>query len=102
MTEGEKTLCQELREFKRLYGVHVRKQVPIGPYIADFAIQSAKLINELDGQHHFSPEGLARDQQRDDWFDRAGYRIIRINTGDWSDNADGCIETILHTLGIMK
>ncbi|WP_417412714.1 endonuclease domain-containing protein [Hoeflea sp.] len=102
MTEGEKRLWAELRDFKRLYGLHVRKQVPIGPFIADFAIHSAKLVIEVDGEHHFTADGQAKDARRDDWLKNAGYRIVRFNTGELADAFDGCIEQILRELRLMN
>jgi very-short-patch-repair endonuclease len=102
MTEGERKLWSELREFRRLYGVHVRRQAPVGPYVADFAIHERRLIVEVDGQHHFEPEGLERDRQRDEWFASQGYRVLRISTGELSDAFDGCVEEILRELGLME
>ena len=100
LTGGEAKLWSELKQFRRLYGLHVRRQVPIGPYFADFAIQSRKLIIELDGEHHFQPGGLERDMKRDAWLSELGYRTLRITTGELSENLDGCIETILRELGL--
>lgn len=102
MTDGERKLWSELRDFRRLYGIHVRKQVPIGPYIADFAIHSKKLIIEVDGEHHFTPNGTMRDMRRDAWFATQGYMTIRMTTGELSDSFDGCVEEILRALGLMK
>ncbi|KGF69860.1 hypothetical protein LL06_08555 [Hoeflea sp. BAL378] len=101
MTEGEKRLWTELREFRRLYGIHVRKQVPLGPYIADFAIHSARLVLEVDGEHHFTPVGMEKDTRRDKWLEKAGYKVIRFNTGELADGLDGCIERILRELRLM-
>ena len=101
MTEGERKLWSELREFRRLYGVHVRKQVPIGPYIADFAIHSKDLIIEVDGEHHFTSGGMARDQKRDSWFASQGYKTIRMTTGELSESFDGCVEEIMREAGLM-
>jgi very-short-patch-repair endonuclease len=102
MTVGEAKLWSELREFRRLYGIHVRKQAPIGPYVADFAIHEQKLIIEVDGQFHFEPEGLARDKVRDAWFASQGYTVIRLNTGELESAFDGCIDEILRALGLMS
>ena len=93
-TEGEKRLWRELRDFKLHYGLHVRRQAPIGVYVADFAIQSVKLIIEVDGEHHFMPEAIQRDAKRDAWFTGQGYEIIRFTTGDLDEIA-ACIDTIL-------
>ncbi len=102
MTEGERKLWSELKEFRRWYGVHVRKQVPIGPYVADFAIHARKLVIEVDGEHHFTSEGLLRGGRRDAWLEDAGYRVLRFSTGDLSASFDGCVEEILSALGLMS
>lgn len=102
MTEGERKLWSELKEFRHLYGVHVRKQAPIGPYVADFAIHSKKLIVEVDGEHHFLPEQVSRDAKRDRWLANQGYRVLRLTTADLSNSFDGCVEDILRELGLME
>lgn len=48
MTAGEKQLLQELRHFKKHYGIHVRRQVAIENYVADFAVLKQRLIIEID------------------------------------------------------
>jgi len=101
MTGGERKLWSELREFRRLYGIHIRKQTPIGPFVADFAIHEHKLIIEVDGEHHFTPDGIARDRLRDNWLASQGYRVLRFNTGELSDSFDGCVTEILAELGLM-
>ena len=101
MTDGERKLWSELREFRRLYGIHARKQAPIGRYVVDFVIQSHKLVIEVDGEHHFLPEGMRRDDIRDAWLRSVGYRLIRINTGELAYSFDGCIEEILRALDLM-
>ena len=101
MTDGERKLWSELRHFRRLYGIHVRKQAPIGPYVADFAIHEQKLVIEVDGEHHFTPEGLLRDHRRDAWLTAQGYSVVRFSTGDLSSSFDGCVEEILGQLGLM-
>jgi very-short-patch-repair endonuclease len=101
MTTGEKRFWSELREFRRFYGLHVRRQAPIGHYVADFAIHERKLVIEVDGEWHFTDEGLRRDKARDSWLAGRGYRVLRFTTGDVDENLDGCIEEILRALGLM-
>jgi very-short-patch-repair endonuclease len=100
MTDGERRLWRELRRFKNDYGIHVRRQAPIGPYIVDFVIQSHRLVIELDGEHHATAVGMARDARRDAKLAELGYRVHRINTGELDENLDGCIETLLRELGV--
>ena len=102
MTEGERRLWSELREFRRLYGIHVRRQAPVGPYVADFVIHERRLVVEVDGEHHFTTTGLVRDRKRDEWFEAQGYSTLRFNTGELSEAFDGCIVEILRELGLVS
>ena len=102
MTAGEAMLWSKLREFRTLYGVHVRKQAPIGPYIADFAIHEKGMVIEVDGEHHFTDDGLRRDVTRDMWISEQGYRILHFSTGDIAESLDGCVEKIISELGLMS
>jgi len=100
MTDGERRLWDKLRQFRRWYGIHVRRQVPVGPYVTDFAIHSHRLVIEVDGVHHFAPLRQARDAQRDHWLDAEGYRVLRFNTGELEMNFDGCVEEFPRALGV--
>ena len=102
MTDGERRLWSELREFRRLYGIHVRRQAPVGPYVADFVIHEHRIAIEVDGQHHFQGDQPLRDRRRDNWFASQGYQVIRLNTGELSESFEGCIVEILHALGLME
>ncbi|MCC0028744.1 MAG: DUF559 domain-containing protein [Brucellaceae bacterium] len=101
MTEGEKRLWRELRDFRRLYDIHARRQVPLGPFVVDFAILQHRLVIELDGEHHVTPEGTKNDTRRDAHLADMGYRVLRISTGELDDNFDGCIDAILRELGLV-
>ncbi len=102
MTDGEKRLWAELKQFRKLYGLHARRQVPIGSYVADFAIHSAKLVIEIDGEFHTGPGRIIKDNNRDAWLNGAGYCVLRFRTGELDSNFDGCIEEVLATLGLRN
>jgi very-short-patch-repair endonuclease len=59
-----------------------RRQYPIPPYTADFCCVELKLILEVDGAAHFTDTGKDRDQVRDEFLSREGYRIVRISGFD--------------------
>ncbi|WP_192243268.1 endonuclease domain-containing protein [Mesorhizobium silamurunense] len=101
MTEGERKLWSELKEFRRLYGLHARKQAPIGPYIVDFVLHEKGVVIEVDGEHHFTPERMEKDQKRDAWLGQQGYRVLRFSTGELAESFDGCVEEILREVGVM-
>ncbi|WP_442969861.1 endonuclease domain-containing protein [Roseibium sp. Sym1] len=70
-TRGEKALWRALRELKA-GGIRVRRQAPIGPYVADFAVFSRKLVIEIDGDVHSFPAQQRHDASRDAWLMKEG------------------------------
>ena len=91
-TQAEAKLWSILRGNK--LGVHFRRQVPIGPYIADFASSNKKLIVELDGSQHLSTKRLADDAQRTRYLEREGFRVLRFNNVEVLKNLTGVAEAI--------
>ncbi|MDZ7823425.1 MAG: endonuclease domain-containing protein [Ahrensia sp.] len=87
-----------MRDLRKTHGIHFRRQAPIGPFVVDFAVQKHKLILEVDGEHHFTPDAEGQDQHRDKWLNKAGYRVLRFTTGDL-DDLEACINTVLDHLG---
>jgi hypothetical protein len=69
--------------------------VPLGPYIADFACLSARLIVELDGTQHAES---AHDKLRDRWFHDDDFRVLRIWNGDLIRNRPGVLDAIWFAL----
>jgi very-short-patch-repair endonuclease len=47
-------------------------------YIADFYIPRYRLIIELDGGYHDTPERKKYDGERDRWFLNRGYQVWRM------------------------
>jgi 2-isopropylmalate synthase len=73
MTEAERQLWYLLRS-RRFSGYKFRRQVPVGPYIADFLCYEARLIIEADGSQHAESAG---DAKRDGWLAAQGFRLLR-------------------------
>jgi hypothetical protein len=69
MTLAEKKLWAELR--KR--GLNLRRQAPVGRYIADFVGHAASLVIEIDGPLHELPDENLRDAERTLWLNSQGY-----------------------------
>ncbi|MEO6435149.1 MAG: DUF559 domain-containing protein [Tepidisphaeraceae bacterium] len=91
-TEAEKRLWNALRQ--RLPDSKWRRQMPVGPYFADFACFASRLIIELDGGQH-SPE---TDAARTRFIERQGYRVLRFWNNDVRDNLYVVVETIAAAL----
>jgi len=95
-TEAEATLWRLLRD-RRFVGHKFRRQVPIGPYIADFVCYTPKLVVELDGSQHAESES---DQKRDAELQRRGFQIIRVWNNDLNQRQDSVLDAIWHALQV--
>ena len=96
-TETEILLWKRLRTIET-EGTHFRRQVPIGPYVADFACMAARLVIELDGSQHNTDAIRLRDQIRTRWLESEGFRVIRFWNNDILTNIEGVTEMILKEL----
>ncbi|MBQ3707894.1 MAG: DUF559 domain-containing protein [Clostridia bacterium] len=74
MTPEEKHLWYD---FLKLLPITVRRQMVIECYIVDFCIPSHKIIIELGGKQHQTPEGINTDQARDAFFRENGFVVLR-------------------------
>ena len=90
MTLAERNLWRGLRD--SLPGHHWRKQIPFGPYFADFCSHSGKLIIEVDGGQH--AEATAYDAARTRFLNGEGYRVIRFWNDDVVANLGGVLAAI--------
>ena len=94
MTDAERLLWRALRD--ALPDWHWRKQVPLGPYFADFASHSAKLIIELDGGQHATSTQSDSDRAR--FLEMQGFRVMRFWNNDVIGNVEGVVESIASQL----
>ncbi|MCR6673187.1 endonuclease domain-containing protein [Devosia ginsengisoli] len=93
-TEAESKLWFLLRN-RRFIDYKFRRQVPIGPYIADFVCYSANLIIEADGsQHAENPRDIVRDTE----LARRGFRLLRVWNDDILARPDDVSDAIWTTL----
>jgi very-short-patch-repair endonuclease len=97
MTDAERKLWLRLN-VRQLGGVKFRKQVPVDPYIADFACLELGLIVELDGGQH--NENRVKDEKRTRYLEARGYRVLRFWNTDVMRNIDGVVEVIARAIGI--
>ena len=96
LTGPERRLWHALRA-KRFEGAKFRRQVVIGPYIADFACRLPRmLIVEVDGETHASRD--VYDRQRSIHLQERGYEILRFTNSDVMTNLDGVLLTIQRVL----
>jgi very-short-patch-repair endonuclease len=78
----------------RTSGYHFRKQVALGPYVADFVCFHAHLVIEVDGDTHYTGAALRRDVERDSFLRAKGLAVLRFTNDDVMHNADGTYAVI--------
>ena len=92
-TQAETILWRYLRQFD-VKESHFRRQVVIGPYIADFACLSERLIVEVDGSQHGTEKGIRRDDVRTRWLNAEGYRVLRFWNNDVMSKTKAVLDMI--------
>jgi very-short-patch-repair endonuclease len=92
-TDTEQALWRHLRA-KRLEGLKFKRQQPIGKYIVDFVCFERRIIIELDGGQHAQTQQKQRDEERDRWFKRQGYEVLRFWDNEVLKNTKGVFERI--------
>jgi very-short-patch-repair endonuclease len=93
-TSAEQRLWRAISN-RQLGGLKFVRQMPVGPYIADFACRQKRLIVEIDGATHSSDDELAHDARRDAYLRSAGYEILRFGNTEVYEALDLVCEAIL-------
>jgi very-short-patch-repair endonuclease len=76
LTPAEAILWRVLKS-KQMEGIKFRRQFSIGNCIVDFYCPKFRLAIELDGESHFTPEGIEKDINRDDYLNQMEIFILR-------------------------
>ena len=91
MTDAERKLWQHLRA-GRMSGHKFKRQVPIGPYIVDFASPLLGFVIELDGGQHL--EKAKYDDARTAQLRENGFTVLRF----WNDDVLLRIDIVLEEI----
>ena len=97
-TDAERILWSILKN-GQFFGLHFKRQQPIGNYIADFACMKKKIIIELDGSQHDETKSIEYDRKRTQCLNSLGFQVIRIWNNDIFNNLNGVYE---HLFNILK
>ena len=73
-----------------------QRQKAIGNYIADFCCAKARLVIELDGGGHYTPEQAEKDEQRTHDLSAMNLTVARICNLDIDRNFCGVCEYVDH------
>jgi len=96
-TPAEQLLWSKLRS-RGLSDCKFRRQHPIDNVILDFYCSKAHLAIEIDGGKHLDEINLARDQERTNYLNQKGIRVIRFWNHDVLEHLDDVLAEIDTTL----
>ena len=71
-----------------------RRQYVIGNYIVDFYCHQAKLVIELDGSQHCTPDRIQYDKKRTTYLESQGLKVVRFSNLDVMGKFREVCETI--------
>lgn len=89
MTDAERRLWYALRD-RRFAGWKFRRQVSIGPFVADFLCHAAALVIEVDGGQH----SAETDARRTAFLEGQGYRVLRFWNNEVLENTEGVLRAL--------
>jgi very-short-patch-repair endonuclease len=94
LTDAERKLWFALRD-RRFANFKFRRQVPVGPFIADFVCYDARVVIEVDGGQHAES---STDGRRDRWFAANDFLVLRFWNNDVLSNLEGVLTSVLDVL----
>ena len=101
MTDAEQLVWTKVRR-KQISDCQFYRQKNIGNYIVDFYCPKAKLILEIDGGQHYENDGIKKDLERDQYFQRLGFTVLRFSDIDVLKNINGVVERIQEHLKLSS
>jgi len=76
-----------------------KRQVSVGPYIADFYCSKKLLVIEVDGSQHLHDRDYDKDREK--YFLNLGIKTIRFWNNEIMTNIDEVMKTVIESLEIQ-
>jgi very-short-patch-repair endonuclease len=97
-TPAERELWKHVSK-SQIAGAKFSRQMPVGPYFADFLCRQCKLIIEIDGYSHDLT--IERDSVRTRYLEAQGYTVMRFSNAEVLGQTEGVIWKISQVLADM-
>ncbi len=91
-TDAEKLLLLRIKQNQ--LGFKFRRQHGIGPYVLDFYCTEKKMAIELDGGQHNDDQKKIYDQERTEFLNSLGIKVLRF----WNSEVLKNIELVLEVI----
>jgi len=98
MTKAEACLWKYALRAKMMRGYTFNRQRPVGNYIVDFVCKELLLAIEVDGYSHLLEETMVKDNLKDDYLEKEGYRVLRFSDKDVLTDIKNVIRTIAYEI----
>ncbi len=92
-TDAERLLWQRLRA-GGIAGAKFYRQKPMGYSIPDFVCLQKRVVVEVDGGYHNTPDMILQDEQRDENFQAVGYQVLRFSNQEIMSKLDEVVGRI--------
>ena len=92
-TDAERALWRALTNDRRFAGQGVKRQVPVGPHIADFVSFPLRLVIELIPARETDAAAKSRAKRRA-WLSERGYRVLEVE----ADAVEANLQQVLEQL----
>lgn len=96
-TPAEEIMWEQLSN-KKLGGYKFRREHIIGMYIADFVCLRENLVIEIDGGYHDTEEQQEKDQERTEWLQDHGFKVIRFKNEQVLNNIEHVLDKVKEAL----
>ncbi len=90
-TPAERLLWTALSN-RKVGGHKFSRQMPVGPFFADFLSREARMVVELDGFSHDMNQEY--DRRRDTFMAEKGLTVLRFSNADVMGNLEGVVQAI--------
>jgi tRNA/rRNA methyltransferase len=96
-TDAERALWNALVNDRRFAGKGFKRQVPIGPHIADFVSFALRVVIELVPESETKAAAAARRARRM-WLEARGYRVLDVPAERVASGLDAVLEGLVSAL----
>ena len=99
MTRAETIFWNAVRAGQ--FEIKFRRQVGIGPYIADFYSPKNRIVVEFDGESHDDVSARSHDKERDAYMRSLGLHVIRFTNDEIENSLDNVLLRIRMTFPLL-
>ena len=92
-TEAERSLWRAMTNDRRFASLGFKRQVPLGPHIADFVSFPLKCAIDLLPQSEAEPAQLARTERRR-WLAAHSYKVVEVQAADVEADVKAALDAL--------